>query len=86
MRERKSMRGDTILLNVLLYLIMNDYEIVEVLDLWTLHHYRLTDMHELCLCSADNKTFFEATRSPCGIVDDVCLDYSHKFSLPENFM
>ena len=65
---------------------MNYYKVVEVLDLRTLYHDGFTDMHELSFCSADNKTFFEAAYRACSVVDDVCLDYTHKFSLPENFM
>ena len=46
-------------LHVLFDLIVYDHEIIEVLDLWTLNHNRLPDVHELGLSSADDEAAFE---------------------------
>ena len=62
---------------------MNYDEVVEVLDLRTLHHDGFTYMHELCFCAADNKTAFKPSSCACSVIDDVSLDYTHSQSLPE---
>ena len=62
---------------------MHHNEIVEVLDLGTLYHDGFTDMHELCISPADDKTAFEPAGCACGVVDDVGLDYAHTIFLLE---
>ena len=69
------------MLDILLYLVMHHYKIVEVLDLRTLHHDGFTDVHVLCFCPADDEAAFKPAGCTCGVVDDVSLDYAHTESL-----
>ena len=61
---------------------MNDDEVVEVLDLRTLNHDRLADMHELIFDPARNEAFLEPADGTGGVIDNVCLNYSHSYIPP----
>ena len=69
-------------LNVLFYLVVYYYEVVEVLDLGTLYHDGFTDMHILCVCPADNKTAFKSSCCAGSVVNDIRLDYAHSSHPP----
>ena len=70
-------RGREYCLNILLYLVMYNYKVVEVLDLRTLYHYGLAHVHELRLCPADHEAPFKPAHTSGCVVDDVCLNYPH---------
>lgn len=67
-------RGGYYGLYILFNLVMDYYEIIEVLYLWTLYHDRLADVHVLRFCPADYLTAFKAADCSGGVEYPAVLD------------